>query len=151
MINMLYFLMSILLEFVFIFVMNFSLINNVSKHCLYLWDHYNIHIRRCLTCFLTSLTRCSKSCKVLIFKLQWVCSKIIHKLILLFKKKKTHVTQAPVIMESVRRKKRMERNILNAIVTMGGREDIATRRVMHHLHILYIYSSCSTDYMAWWP
>ena len=65
---------------------------------------------------------------------------------MLFKKKKTYVTQVPVITESAKRKKRMERNIPNAIVTMDGRENIATRKVINHLHILYIYNSCGTYY-----
>ena len=49
-------------------------------------------------------------------------------------------------MESAKQKKRMERNIPNAIVTMVGRENIATRKVINHLHITYIFSSCGTNY-----
>ena len=52
-------------------------------------------------------------------------------------------------MESAKRKKRMERNITNAIVTMVGRENIATRNVINHVHILYIYSSCGTNYSVY--
>ena len=59
------------------------------------------------------------------------------------------MTQAPVIMESAKRKKGMERNIPNAIVTKGGRENIATRKVINEIHILYIYSSCGTYYSVY--
>ena len=59
------------------------------------------------------------------------------------------MTQAPVIMESAKRKKGMERNIPNAIVTKGGRENIATRKVINEINILYIYSSCGTYYSVY--